>query len=183
MFALKVQGAIIAQRVAVSRCLTSIRQCWSTACPPPIESAPAPIDGCDYNHWLVVMDPPTGYPTRLQIVQRYIQTLASAFGGSEEEAKKSMYSVSTKYYYAFGCNLHQNVIHTIKSMPNVKWVLPDSHIRLGKNDYGGEPFIDGCLAPYDDMFHEDWLQDRSNNGFRKRTQTRRSRRKEHKNEL
>lgn len=40
------------------------------------------VNGCDYNHWLVVMDPPDGYPLRDQIVQRYIQTLALAIGRS-----------------------------------------------------------------------------------------------------
>ncbi|KAL7606565.1 hypothetical protein Lser_V15G17873 [Lactuca serriola] len=143
-----------------------------------LDRAVAPIDGCDYKHWLVVMDPPISYPSRHQIVERYIQTLASALG-SEEEAKRSIYSVSTKYYYAFGCKIDDNVISSIKSMPNVKWVLPDSHICHGKDDYGGEPFIDGHVVPYDEMFHEDWVKDESNNGFRRRSR-RRSRRKEQK---
>ncbi|XP_023772696.1 multiple organellar RNA editing factor 7, mitochondrial isoform X2 [Lactuca sativa] len=79
-----------------------------------LDRAVAPIDGCDYKHWLVVMDPPISYPSRHQIVERYIQTLASALG-SEEEAKRSIYSVSTKYYYAFGCKIDDNVISSIKS--------------------------------------------------------------------
>ncbi|KAI3759785.1 hypothetical protein L6452_07842 [Arctium lappa] len=59
------------------------------------------------------MDPPIGYPLRNQIVQRYIQTLASALD-SEEEANSSMYSVSTKYYYVFGCKIDEKVVHRIK---------------------------------------------------------------------
>nr|GFA45153.1 multiple organellar RNA editing factor 7, mitochondrial isoform X1 [Tanacetum cinerariifolium] len=46
-------------------------------------------------------------------------------------------------------------------MPNVRWILPDSHLHLDNNDYGGEPLIDGCVVPYDEMFHEDWLQNQS----------------------
>ncbi|GJV46605.1 multiple organellar RNA editing factor 7, mitochondrial [Tanacetum coccineum] len=150
----------------------------STAGPDPkkLETATSAIDGCDYKHWLVVMDPPLGYPTRIQIVDRYLQTLASALG-SEEEAKRSMYSVSTKYYYAFGCRIDENVIPRVKSMPNVRWILPDSHLRLDNNGYGGEPLIDGCVVPYDEMFHEDWLQDQVGNGISRRTRRRRSRRK------
>ncbi|KAL8256688.1 hypothetical protein R6Q59_028729 [Mikania micrantha] len=167
-------------RVGVASILhTPIRRCSSPASPFPQAELDRPattIDGCDYKHWLVVMDPPIGYPLRYQIVERYIQTLASALA-SVEEAKRSMYSVSTKYYYAFGCKIDGNVIHRIKSMPNVRWILPDSHIFLGKNDYGGEPFIDGCVVPYDEIFHEDWLQDQNDKGFRRRTRRKRSRRK------
>ena len=38
------------------------------------------VDGCDYEHWLVVTEPPNGYPQRSEIVHRYIQTLAMALG-------------------------------------------------------------------------------------------------------
>lgn len=39
------------------------------------------VDGCDYEHWLVLMKPPEGYPTRHQIVHNYyIGTLALALG-------------------------------------------------------------------------------------------------------
>ncbi|KAL5583660.1 hypothetical protein UlMin_016102 [Ulmus minor] len=71
------------------------------------------IEGCDYEHWFVVMEPPKGYPLRDEIVNGYITTLAIALG-SEEEAKKSIYSVSTKYYYAFGCKIHENLTLEIK---------------------------------------------------------------------
>ncbi|GKE32221.1 hypothetical protein Tco_1451543, partial [Tanacetum coccineum] len=40
-----------------------------------------------------------------------------------------------------------------------------------------EPLIDGCVVPYDEMFHEDWLQDQVGNGISRRTRRRRSRRK------
>ncbi|XVF25225.1 hypothetical protein REPUB_Repub13aG0194800 [Reevesia pubescens] len=130
---------------------------------------PTLVEGCDYEHWFVVMEAPKGYPLRDEIVNTYIKTLAMALG-SEEEAKKSIYSVSTKYYYAFGCKvpedltfffffwLQEDLTFKIKSLPNVKWVLPDSYLGHGDNSYGGEPFLDGKVVPYDDKYHSDWIQ-------------------------
>ncbi|VVA20739.1 PREDICTED: multiple organellar RNA editing factor [Prunus dulcis] len=116
------------------------------------------VDGCDYEHWLVVMEPPKGYPLRDEIINGYIQTLATALG-SAEKAKKSIYSVSTKYYYAFGCKVPENLTFKIKYLPNVKWVLPDSYLCHGENDYGGEPLVDGVVIPYDQKYHADWVCD------------------------
>ncbi|KAK8484956.1 hypothetical protein V6N12_074961 [Hibiscus sabdariffa] len=98
---------------------------------------PVLVEGCDYEHWFVVMEAPKGYPLRDEIVNTYIKTLAMALG-SEEEAKKSIYSVSTKYYYAFGCKVPEDLAFKIKSLPNVKWVLPDSYLDgRGDGSYGG----------------------------------------------
>ncbi|GER53562.1 plastid developmental protein DAG [Striga asiatica] len=94
------------------------------------------IDGCDYKHWLVVMQPPENYPQRDELVQQYVSTLALALG-SEKAAMESIYSVSTKYYYSFSCQVDENVIHKIKSLPHVKWVLPDSYLSSKENGYGG----------------------------------------------
>ncbi|KAL5583652.1 hypothetical protein UlMin_016094 [Ulmus minor] len=114
------------------------------------------IEGCDYEHWLVVMEPPKGYPLRDEIVNGYITTLSIALG-SEEEAKKSIYSVSTKYYYAFGCKIPENLTLDIKCLPNVRWILPDSYLCHDENDYGGEPFVDGAVLPYDEKYHTHWI--------------------------
>ncbi|CAK9179871.1 unnamed protein product [Ilex paraguariensis] len=137
------------------------------------------VDGCDYEHWLVVMEPPEGYPLRDQIVHHYIRTLAMALG-SEEEATKSIYSVSTKYYYAFGCKIPENWTHKIKSLPNVRWVLPDSYLCRRENDYGGEPFIDGEMVAYDEKYHADWLRKLHDDECKKRTRSRKGKRKEKK---
>jgi hypothetical protein len=40
------------------------------------------LDGCDYEHWLVVMDKPEGDPTRDEIIDSYIKTLAKIVGRS-----------------------------------------------------------------------------------------------------
>ncbi|KFK41678.1 hypothetical protein AALP_AA2G158700 [Arabis alpina] len=122
---------------------------------------PSLVEGCDYKHWLVLMKPPNGYPSRNDIVLSFVKTLSMALG-SEEEAKKSMYSVSTKYYYAFGCRVHETLTCKIRSLPDVKWVLPDSFIvDGGDSGYGGEPFVDGEVVPYDEKYHADWLRDQT----------------------
>ena len=41
---------------------------------------PSLVEGCDYKHWLVLMKPPNGYPTRNHIVQSFVETLAMALG-------------------------------------------------------------------------------------------------------
>ncbi|RAL47369.1 hypothetical protein DM860_013334 [Cuscuta australis] len=132
----------------------------SDTAPPNLSGGSTPaeslVTGCDYNHWLVVMDPPDGYPPRNQIVLRYIQTLSLAIG-REEEARRAIYSVSTKYYYAFSCKVPEELIHTIQSLPGVRWVLPDSYLHPYEEGYGGEPFVNGEVVPYDDKYHRSWL--------------------------
>ncbi|EOA35762.1 hypothetical protein CARUB_v10020995mg [Capsella rubella] len=128
---------------------------------------PSLVEGCDYKHWLVLMKPPNGYPPRDHIVQGFVRTLAMALG-SEEEAKKSIYSVSTKYYYAFGCRVHEPLTNKIRSLPDVRWVLPDSFIVDGDNRYGGEPFVDGEVVPYDEKYHADWLRDQTDEDAKNR---------------
>ncbi|CAL5398178.1 unnamed protein product [Camellia sinensis] len=157
--------------------------CSSSATNPPPPSPPPPlsrvatlVEGCDYEHWLVVVEPPKGYPLRTQILNDYIKTLAIALG-SEEEAKKSIYSVSTKYYYAFGCKIPENLTHKIKSLPNVRWVLPDSYLCHSENDYGGEPFVEGEVVSYDERYHADWLRDKNDCKCQHRTRSRKARRK------
>lgn len=38
------------------------------------------LEGCDFEHWLVVMEPPEGNPTREEIIDSYIKTLAMVVG-------------------------------------------------------------------------------------------------------
>ncbi|XP_052174514.1 multiple organellar RNA editing factor 7, mitochondrial [Diospyros lotus] len=140
---------------------------------------PKLVDGCDYEHWLVVVEPPKGYPLRDQIVCQYIATLAMALG-SQEEAKKSIYSVSTKYYYAFGCKIPENLTHKIKSLPNVRWVLPDSYLSNGENNYGGEPFVEGDVVEYKEKYHANWSHDKNDDENEERSLSRKSRREKKK---
>ncbi|KAL8458706.1 hypothetical protein ACS0TY_035445 [Phlomoides rotata] len=134
------------------------------------------VDGCDYKHWLVVMHTPDNYPQRDEIVQQYVSTLAMALG-SEKAARESIYSVSTKYYYAFSCKVAENVTHKIKYLPRVKWVLPDSYLCTEERGYGGEPYIDGKVVPYEEKYHADWLCDICDDDSMGRTQSSKPRRR------
>ncbi|GLJ07487.1 hypothetical protein SUGI_0068090 [Cryptomeria japonica] len=114
-------------------------------------------DGCDYEHWFIVVELPRENMTRDEIIDLYIKTLAQVVG-SEEEARMKIYSVSTKHYYAFGCNVSEELCQKLNHVPNVSWVLPDSYIDLKSKSYGGEPFINGQAVPYDPKYHEEWVR-------------------------
>ncbi|KAF3534886.1 hypothetical protein DY000_02043019 [Brassica cretica] len=115
------------------------------------------LDGCDFEHWLVVVDPPQGDLTRDEIIDGYIKTLAQIVG-SEEEARMKIYSVSHRCYFAFGALVSEDLSHKLKELPNVRWVLPDSYLDVRNKDYGGEPFIDGRAVPYDHKYHDEWIR-------------------------
>ncbi|KAF9591343.1 hypothetical protein IFM89_003966 [Coptis chinensis] len=121
-----------------------------------IASRKEAIDGCDLEHWSVVLDAPDPSLSREEIIDIYIKTLAQVLG-SEDEARKQMYTVSTKYHFAFGCTVSEELAYMIKKLPKVKWVIPDSYVEIGKKFYGGEPFIDKKALPYDPKYHEDWV--------------------------
>jgi len=144
------------------RCFSAIPTNSSMTDPSPNWSNRPPketilLDGCDYEHWLIVMEPPEGNPTRDEIIDSYIKTLAQIVG-SEEEARMKIYSVSTKHYFAFGCLVSEELSYKIKPLPNVRWVLPDSYLDPRTKNYGGEPFINGQAVPYDPKYHEDWVR-------------------------
>ncbi|KAL2925346.1 Multiple organellar RNA editing factor 8 chloroplastic/mitochondrial [Bienertia sinuspersici] len=118
------------------------------------------LDGCDFEHWLVVTEPPPENATRDEIIDSYIKTLAQIVG-SEEEARMKIYSVSTKHYFAFGALVSEELSYKLKELPNVRWVLPDSYLDVKNKDYGGEPFINGEAVPYDPKYHEEWVRNNS----------------------
>ncbi|KAL6526492.1 Multiple organellar RNA editing factor 3, mitochondrial [Orobanche gracilis] len=101
------------------------------------------LDGCDYEHWLIVMefnsDPK---PTEEEMIDSYVKTLASVVG-SEEEAKKKIYSLSTTTYTGFGALISEELSYKVKGLPGVLWVLPDSYLDVPNKDYGGDLFVDG----------------------------------------
>ncbi|CAH8358290.1 unnamed protein product [Eruca vesicaria subsp. sativa] len=125
------------------------------------------LDGCDFEHWLVVMEPPEGDLTRDEIIDGYIKTLAQIVG-SEEEARMKIYSVSTRCYFAFGALVSEDLSHKLKELPKVRWVLPDSYLDVRNKDYGGEPFIDGKAVPYDPKYHEEWIRNNARANERNR---------------
>ncbi|KAF9590757.1 hypothetical protein IFM89_038284 [Coptis chinensis] len=94
------------------------------------------LPGCDYNHWLIVMEfPKDPAPTREQMIDTYLNTLSTVVG-SMEEAKKNMYAFSTTTYTGFQCTDCLEF-----------WVLPDSCIDVKNKDYGGDKYINGEIIP------------------------------------
>ncbi|KAG2574468.1 hypothetical protein PVAP13_7KG328500 [Panicum virgatum] len=106
----------------------------------PTEMAPL-FPGCDYEHWLIVMDKPGGEgATKQQMIDCYIQTLAQVVG-SEEEAKKRIYNVSCERYFGFGCEIDEETSNKLEGLPGVLFVLPDSYVDAENKDYGGNGVI------------------------------------------
>ncbi|GKD56473.1 multiple organellar RNA editing factor 8, chloroplastic/mitochondrial-like protein, partial [Tanacetum coccineum] len=116
------------------------------------------LDGCDFEHWLIVVEKPEGEPTRDEIIDSYINTLAKALGLSYDDARMKIYSVSTRCYYAFGALVSEEDSYKLKGLPGVRWVLPDSYLDVENKQYEGEPFIDGKAVPYDPKYHEEWIR-------------------------
>eukprot|EP00268_Persea_americana_P022087 TRINITY_DN2197_c0_g3_i1.p1 TRINITY_DN2197_c0_g3~~TRINITY_DN2197_c0_g3_i1.p1 ORF type:complete len:240 (-),score=28.15 TRINITY_DN2197_c0_g3_i1:650-1369(-) len=105
------------------------------------------LPGCDFNHWLIVMEfPKDPAPTREQMIDTYLNTLATVLG-SMEEAKKNMYAFSTTTYTGFQCTVSEETSEKFKGLPGVLWVLPDSYIDVKNKDYGGDKYINGEIIP------------------------------------
>ncbi|RVW94800.1 DAG protein, chloroplastic [Vitis vinifera] len=117
------------------------------------------LPGCDYNHWLIVMEfPKDPAPTREQMIDTYLNTLATVLGRrgefagpiawlAWEEAKKNMYAFSTTTYTGFQCTVSEETSEKFKGLPGVLWVLPDSYIDVKNKDYGGDKYINGEIIP------------------------------------
>ncbi|PWZ19684.1 Multiple organellar RNA editing factor 5, mitochondrial [Zea mays] len=111
----------------------------------PTEMAPL-FPGCDYEHWLIVMDKPGGEgATKQQMIDCYIQTLAKVLG-SEEEAKKKIYNVSCERYFGFGCEIDEETSNKLEGLPGVLFVLPDSYVDPEYKDYGAELLVNGEIV-------------------------------------
>ncbi|KAK1317226.1 Uncharacterized protein QJS10_CPA05g01354 [Acorus calamus] len=76
--------------------LYSVRPPNHGAANPPIRTMA--LDGCDYEHWNVVMWPPDGDPSRDEIIDGYVKTLAQVLG-------------------SFGCLVSEKITPKIKSEP------------------------------------------------------------------
>nr|KYP57539.1 hypothetical protein KK1_003804 [Cajanus cajan] len=102
--------------------------------------------GCDYHHWLIVMDKPGGEgATKEKMIHCYVQTLAKVLG-SEEEAKKKIYNISCERYFGFGCEIDEETSNKLEGLPGVLFVLPDSYVDPEHKDYGGELFVNGEIV-------------------------------------
>lgn len=102
--------------------------------------------GCDYEHWLIVMDKPGGEnASKQEMIDCYVKTLANILG-SEEEAKKKIYNVSCERYFGFGCEVDEETANRMEGMPGVLFVLPDSYVDPEYKDYGAELYVNGEIV-------------------------------------
>ncbi|KAE8788566.1 multiple organellar RNA editing factor 5, mitochondrial-like [Hordeum vulgare] len=93
--------------------------------------------GCDYMHWLIVIDKPTGEgPSENQVIGCYIRTLAMVLG-SDEEAKKKIYNVSFERYLGFRCEINEDISNNLEGIPSVLFMLPDSYVDPEHKEYAG----------------------------------------------
>ncbi|KAL5839757.1 hypothetical protein ACOSQ4_012365 [Xanthoceras sorbifolium] len=130
------------------------------------------LPGCDYNHWLIVMEfPKDPAPTREQMIETYLNTLATVLG-SMEEAKKNMYAFSTTTYTGFQCTVDEATSEKFKGLPGVLWVLPDSYIDVKNKDYGGDKYINGEIIPSTTPTYQP-KQQRNNSKYQSRRYERR----------
>lgn len=98
------------------------------------------LEGCDYEHWLIVMEFPTDpKPSEEEMINSYVKTLANVVGryylirffndpffllllivdlifvySSEEEAKSKIYSVCTTTYTGFGALISEELSYKVK---------------------------------------------------------------------
>jgi len=104
------------------------------------------FEGCDYEHWLITMEFPDPQPTREEKIDTFIKTLAKVVG-SEDEAKKRIYALSTTTYTGFQAQISEELSEKMKGLPGVVWVLPDSYIDPVNKEYGGDKYINGVIIP------------------------------------
>ncbi|KAG4113289.1 hypothetical protein ERO13_D13G213800v2 [Gossypium hirsutum] len=113
--------------------------------PSPKSSSPRPsvlLDDSSYEHWLIILEfPERPKPLEEEMIDAYVKTLASVVG-SEEEAKKRIYSVCTTRYTGFRAFFSEHLVEKLGVLPRVRWVLP---VRYCSRDhyYAGDLFVDG----------------------------------------
>ncbi|XP_057861576.1 multiple organellar RNA editing factor 2, chloroplastic isoform X1 [Cryptomeria japonica] len=96
--------------------------------------------GRDFDPWFVRMDPLyAGRATKEERIDCYIKTLATV-RGSEEAAKKSIWAVSFKRYYGFGCQMDLFTSAKLYGLAGVRRILPNASVHEGTG-YRGVPEV------------------------------------------
>ncbi|XP_044343081.1 multiple organellar RNA editing factor 2, chloroplastic [Triticum aestivum] len=100
----------------------------------PTEMAPL-FPGCDYEHWLIVMDNLGGEgDSKHQMIDCYIHTLAKQQGGGQEEDLQRLMPALLRV--RMGACLSTSV-GCAAGIPGVLFVLPDSYVDPEHKDYRG----------------------------------------------
>ncbi|WVZ95569.1 hypothetical protein U9M48_041315 [Paspalum notatum var. saurae] len=107
---------------------------------------PPAEDGCDYKHWLVTMRFSDPQPSRDEMIETYLQTLAKVVG-SYEEAKRRMYAFSTTTYTGFQATMTWETATQFYGLPGVRNVWPDAYAYPDRKEYGGDKYDKGVITP------------------------------------
>ncbi|TYI48474.1 hypothetical protein E1A91_D13G250900v1, partial [Gossypium mustelinum] len=100
------------------------------------------LDDSSYEHWLIILEfPEHPKPLEEEMIDAYVKTLASVVG-SEEEAKKRIYSICTTRYTGFRAFFSEDLIDELRELPRVRWVLPVRHCSQD-HYYAEDFFVDG----------------------------------------
>ncbi|CAN6362781.1 unnamed protein product [Urochloa humidicola] len=110
------------------------------------------FEGCDYNHWLITMEFPDPKPSREEMIETYLQTLAKVVG-SYDEAKKRMYAFSTTTYNGFQAVMTEEMSEKFRGLPGVVFILPDSYLYPETKEYGGDKYENGVITPRQPPIH------------------------------
>ncbi|URD87723.1 hypothetical protein MUK42_26614 [Musa troglodytarum] len=85
--------------------------------------------------WMVVMErPPGGGSSKPDVIDYYVETLASVLG-SEKEAQMCIYDASWRSQYGFCCDIDEESSRELARMPGVLFVRPDTNEGYGKKNY------------------------------------------------
>ncbi|CAD5192439.1 unnamed protein product [Musa acuminata subsp. malaccensis] len=86
--------------------------------------------------WMVVMErPPGGGSSKPEVIDYYVETLASVLGSSEKEAQMCIYDASWRSQYGFCCDIDEESSRELARMPGVLSVRPDTNEGYGKKNY------------------------------------------------
>ncbi|PVH65946.1 hypothetical protein PAHAL_1G109800 [Panicum hallii] len=92
------------------------------------------------------MEFPDPKPSREEMIETYLQTLAKVVG-SYEEAKKRMYAFSTTTYIGFQAVMTEEMSEKFRGLPGVVFILPDSYLYPETKEYGGDKYDNGVITP------------------------------------
>ncbi|XP_016903399.2 multiple organellar RNA editing factor 4, mitochondrial-like isoform X1 [Cucumis melo] len=104
-------------------------------------------EGCDYNHWLIIMDFKDSKPTTEEMVRTYEETCAKGLNISVEEAKQKIYACTTTTYQGFQAVMTKEESEKFRGLPGVLFILPDSYVDPVNKEYGGDKYINGTVIP------------------------------------
>ncbi|KAF3592668.1 hypothetical protein DY000_02021742 [Brassica cretica] len=105
----------------------------------PTEMAPL-FPGCDYEHWLIVMDKPGGENASPQ-------QMIDCQNLRKKPRGRSTMSLARGISVSAVRSIDEETSNKLEGIPGVLFVLPDSYVDPECKDYGAELFVNGEVVP------------------------------------